>query len=114
MAAAGLSTATGVHNVTSTAEFKEVIKSGAVIIDAFATWCGPCKQIAPLLTQLSKANENVKFYKVDVDELPDVAQELGVRAMPTIFLYKDGEKVEQVTGANPPAITALVAKGVSA
>lgn len=49
-----------------------------------------------------------RFYKVDVDEVPDVAQELGVRAMPTFLLFKNGEKVAEVVGANPPALNAAI------
>ena len=61
----------------------------------------------------SKEYPNARFYKVDVDEVPDVAQELSVRAMPTFVLFKDGEKVETVVGANPGALEAAI-KGVVA
>jgi len=81
---------------------------GIKVVDAFATWCGPCKTIAPILVGYSKKYEAAKFYKIDVDELPDIAQELGIRAMPTLFLFKGDEKVETVTGANPPAIEAMI------
>lgn len=102
----------GVHNIKTNQEWKDVRDSGSVfIVDAFATWCGPCKAIAPILVNLSKEFEGVRFYKVDVDELPEVAQELGVRAMPTLFLFNNKEKVDSVTGANPAAIQAMVAKG---
>lgn len=99
----------------SNEEWKSVLANGGVIVvDAFATWCGPCKAIAPLLVKLSDKYTDAKFYKIDVDELPDVAAELGVRAMPTLFLFKDGQKVEQVTGANPSAIEAMVKQGIEA
>lgn len=52
----------------------------------------------------------MRFYKIDVDELPDVAQELGIRAMPTFLVFKDGEKVGEVVGANPNAIKAAIEK----
>ena len=57
-----------------------------------------------------KYKDSVEFYKIDVDEVPDVAQELGIRAMPTFLLYKDGEKVEEIVGANEKAIRAAVDK----
>ena len=83
-----------------------------MIVDAFATWCGPCKMIAPKVVEYSKKYTDARFYKVDVDEVPDVAQELGIRAMPTFKLFKDGEDFETVMGANPVALEAAVAKGL--
>ena len=56
---------------------------------------------------------SVRFYKLDVDEVPEVAQELGVRAMPTFFVFKDGEKVKEVVGANQKALEALVESEVA-
>ena len=85
---------------------------GVMVIDAFAVWCGPCKVIAPKVVEYSKQYTDARFYKVDVDEVPDVAQELGIRAMPTFVVFKDGELFETVVGANPPAIEAAVVKGL--
>lgn len=78
------------------------------MIDAFATWCGPCKVIAPEIVKLSEAHAHARFYKIDVDEHPEIAAELEVRAMPTFIFFKDGKKIEQVVGANKPAIEAVV------
>lgn len=78
-----------------------------------ATWCGPCKVIAPQIVKMSDAFPSVRFYKLDVDEVPDVAQELGVRAMPTFFVFKNGEKVKEVVGANQKALEALVESQVA-
>ena len=75
-----------------------------------ATWCGPCKQIAPRIVAMSNNYPSARFYKLDVDEVPDVAQELGVRAMPTFMVFRDGEKVGEVVGANEKALVALVEK----
>ena len=75
-----------------------------------ATWCGPCKTIAPRIVAMSKDFPSARFYKLDVDEVPDVAQELGVRAMPTFMVFKKGEKVGEVVGANEKALLALVQK----
>ena len=58
--------------------------------------------------RFSEIYENAAFFKVDVDEVTDVAQELGIRAMPTFLFYKDGEKVKEVVGANPKAIEAAI------
>ncbi|KAK1988851.1 thioredoxin [Colletotrichum cereale] len=102
-----------VHNVHNKAEFDTVLKEhDFVIVDAFATWCGPCKAIAPILVNLSNEEKNSKlhFIKIDVDEVPDVSQELGIRAMPTFLLFKKGEKDGEVVGANPPALKAAIEK----
>lgn len=65
---------------------------------------GPCRVIAPKVVQFSVDYPDVDFYKIDVDEVSSVAAELGVRAMPTFFLFKKGEKVGEVVGANPSAL----------
>jgi thioredoxin 1 len=66
--------------------------------------------MAPKVDQFSEAYPEAHFVKVDVDAVPDVAQELGIRAMPTFLLFKNGEKVETVVGANPPALEAAIKK----
>ena len=66
--------------------------------------------IAPRIVEMSHEFTDVKFYKLDVDEVPDVAQELGVRAMPTFLIFKNGEKVAEVVGANERAVKAAVEK----
>jgi len=63
-----------------------------------------------VLNRFSNAYPEARFYKIDVDECPDVAQELGIRAMPTFVLFKGGEKVEEVVGANPKALEAAIKK----
>ena len=94
-------------------DFKHALsQSGLLVIDCFATWCGPCKVIAPKVVDLSHSYPSARFYKLDVDELPEVAQELGVRAMPTIYAFRDGEEVGKVVGANPGALENLVKTGL--
>ncbi|KAI1131310.1 thioredoxin-like protein [Nemania abortiva] len=101
-----------VHNIESKAAFEEAVKTHkVVIVDAFATWCGPCKAIAPLVAKLSNEDQFKDFYfvKIDVDDLPELSQELGITAMPTFVAFKDGEPSGKVVGANPGAIQKLAA-----
>ncbi|KAF2723891.1 thioredoxin-domain-containing protein [Polychaeton citri CBS 116435] len=100
----------GVHNLSSKADFDEALneKGSLMVLDCFATWCGPCKIIAPKVVGFSKSYSNARFFKLDVDEVPEVAQELSVRAMPTFLLFKDGQKVAEVVGANPVALEAAI------
>ena len=95
--------------LVSREQYQDAIKQpGFLVIDAFATWCGPCKVIAPEIVKLSDAHPNARFYKVDVDDQPEIAAELEVRAMPTFIFFKDGKRIQQVVGANKPAIEAIV------
>ena len=106
----------GVHNLHKTEDFKKALeeKGSLMVLDCFATWCGPCKVIAPQVVKFSESYPNARFYKLDVDEVPDVAQELGIRAMPTFLLFKDGEKVAEVVGANPKALEAAIKANLEA
>ncbi|POO00045.1 Thioredoxin [Trema orientale] len=78
-------------------EHKE--KNKLVVIDFTATWCGPCRSMEPVLKELSDKYTDVVFVKVDVDELPDVAAEYGIQAMPTFLLMKKGNQLDKVVGA---------------
>ncbi|CAG8086533.1 unnamed protein product [Penicillium salamii] len=99
-----------VIKLNTPAEYAEKVTNaqGSVVVDFFATWCGPCKAISPALEKLSEENAAVSFYKVDVDELASVAAENGVSAMPTFHFYKNGKLSKEVKGANPPAIKAAL------
>ncbi|KAL2760119.1 hypothetical protein ACRALDRAFT_1054032 [Sodiomyces alcalophilus JCM 7366] len=80
-----------------------------VILDSFADWCAPCKAIAPLYQRLSNQKEfdSVHFLQFDVDKLLDLAGELNVRAMPTFYVFKDGNKVEELRGLHAPIESTL-------
>jgi thioredoxin 1 len=72
-----------------------------VLVDFWATWCGPCRQIAPIVEDLADEFEGrAKVGKVDVDENPQTAQQFGVRSIPTLLFFKNGEQQEQLVGAS--------------
>jgi len=88
------------------ATFDELVKQAdtPVVVDFWAEWCGPCKQIGPALEELSDEYDGkVKIVKVDVDQNPSAAAALGVRGIPALFLFKDGEVVSNRAGAAPKA-----------
>lgn len=90
--------------LVSEMEFEnEVIKSELpVVVDFFATWCGPCKLIAPILDQLSdEFAEKAKIVKVDVDQAKSMAVQYNVKSVPTFIVFKNGEVVDKVVGALP-------------
>nr|WP_275263523.1 thioredoxin [Roseovarius dicentrarchi] len=75
-----------------------------VVVDFWAEWCGPCKQIGPALEELSEEMKGkVKVVKVDVDSNPNSAVAMGVRGIPALFIFKDGEVVSNRSGAAPKA-----------
>ena len=88
------------------ATFDTIVKDSVlpVVVDFWAEWCGPCKQIGPSLEELSTEMEGkIKVVKVDVDSNPSAAAALGVRGIPALFLFKDGQVISNKTGAAPKA-----------
>ena len=83
----------------------EVIASEIpVLVDFWATWCGPCKMLGPVISQIAEENEGkVKVGKVNVDEEDELAAQYGIQSIPTVLLFKGGEVVEQSLGFKPKA-----------
>ncbi len=74
---------------------------GVALVDLFADWCMPCQMIAPIIEEISNEKTDVNFFKVNVDETPDVAIKYGVSSIPTLLIFKDGELVNKAVGAYP-------------
>lgn len=79
-------------------EFKETIKEGKVVVDLFATWCGPCKMLSPVLDEISEEITTTKFYKIDVDDNEDIAREYNVMSIPTVLVFENGELTNTIVG----------------
>ena len=88
--------------IVNTEEFNTLMNEDAVLVDFFATWCGPCKMLTPVLESVAnKLDGKVKIVKVDVDESPDLAQRFGIMSVPTMILFKKGTQAAAVSGYMP-------------
>ena len=95
------------------ATFEAETKEGLVLVDFWATWCGPCRMQAPILEKLSQefSEDELKILKMDVDENPETARSFGIMSIPTLLFKKDGQVVKQVAGVHTAAqIKAIVAE----
>ena len=89
-------------NITDTQFQSEVLDGeGAILVDFWATWCGPCRMIAPSLKQIAAEYEDVKVVKIDIDANPMTPGRYGVMSIPTMMVFKDGHVVDRFVGAQP-------------
>ena len=94
------------------ANFEETIKKGVTVVDFWASWCGPCKMMAPILDETAEEYADVTFGKVNVDEQPALANAFRVNAIPTLVFFKDGQAVQQAVGLQQKAALKRMIDGV--
>ncbi len=89
--------------IINTGNFRGTVEDnqGVVVVDFFATWCGPCKMLAPVFESVSEELNNAKFVKVDIDESLELAQKFGISTVPTMMIFKDGKVVDKLVGFMP-------------
>lgn len=88
-----------VHHVTDSNFENEVLKaSGLVVVDFWAEWCGPCRALSPLIDELASEKGSLKVVKVNIDEAPETPTRYGVRGIPTVMVFKDGQLVDTRVG----------------
>ena len=90
-------------HVNNVNEFNEKVSKGRVLVDFFATWCGPCKMLAPILEEIDERKEagDLLIVKVDVDEAGAIAARFGIQSIPTLILFEDGKAVKNALGYMP-------------
>ena len=81
--------------------FQEMTGKGLVLVDFFATWCGPCRMLGPVLEDMANDRDSIDIVKVDIDESMNLARQYGIMSVPTLILFKDGQVIAKTGGFQP-------------
>lgn len=91
-----------ITHVNSVSEYNELVEGKTIVVDFFATWCGPCRMLSPVIEQIDKEGlVKCDFVKVDVDDLGELAMKYGINSIPTLIIFKDGQIKETLLGYRP-------------
>lgn len=90
-----------IKHIKTLAELDEELKGEKVLVDFFATWCGPCNRLTPIIEKVSEEHPEVTVIKIDVDEAPEVAEKYGVRSIPTLLYVEKGKTIDTSLGWMP-------------
>ena len=90
-------------------DFNTIITSNKlVVVDFFATWCGPCRALSPYIDELATNHHHILFAKANIEETPDIANELDVKSLPCVIIFKNGKEINRVVGFNKPKLQAII------
>ena len=90
-------------------DFNNIITNNKlVVVDFFATWCGPCRALSPYIDELSANNHHILFAKANIEETPIIANELDVKSLPCIIIFENGKEIHRVVGLNKQKLQAII------
>ena len=100
-----------ITKITSADQFDELVGKGEVLVDFFATWCGPCNMLGPVIEKVANEHPELTVLKIDVDQVGALAQRFGIVSIPTLLFYKDGKLEDKALGFMPePKLLAFIGK----
>ena len=79
-------------------DFEKIIKKGKVVVDFYATWCGPCQLLGPVIEEVAKEEKDIQFVKVDIDQFMNLARKYKILSVPTIMVFEDGKLIRSHSG----------------
>lgn len=91
--------------------YNDTVKSGKVLLDFYADWCGPCRMVAPILEEIAAERSDIIIGKINVDQERELAEQFGVVSIPTLVVLDDGEMINRVSGARPKAALLALIEG---
>ena len=90
-------------------DFNDIIANNKlVVVDFFATWCGPCRALSPYIDELATNHHHILFAKANIDETPVIANELDVKSLPCVVIFENGKEINRVVGFNKPKLQAII------
>ena len=85
-----------------------IVSNKLVVVDFFATWCGPCRALSPYIDELAANHHNILFVKANIEEAPVIANELDVKSLPCVIIFENGKEINRVVGFNKQKLQAII------